>query len=69
MPSSVEVLPQGCFWCCSSLRTVTFRTDSRQRLIEARALRCCSSLESVSIPASVEIIGQQPVTFVSRPLW
>jgi hypothetical protein len=68
IPSSVEVLREGCFLSCRRLRTVTFGAESKLRVIEAYAFRNIGSREWVSVPASVEFIGREAGCYVSRPL-
>jgi hypothetical protein len=43
---------------CSSLRTITFQSDSRLERIESGVFHGCNGLESISIPRSVTVLGQ-----------
>jgi hypothetical protein len=54
--SSVEFLPQKCFWSCVSLQQVSFGTSSKLNRIESEALASCTSLSLMIIPNSVEIL-------------
>jgi hypothetical protein len=56
IPASVEVLGRGCFRDCQELTIVAFETDSRLRRIDNHAFASCSSLTSISLPASLETI-------------
>jgi hypothetical protein len=56
IPSSVEVLHEGCFQSCDGLRKVTFGRESKLRLIERMAFQGCQSLSLIGVPASVEIL-------------
>jgi hypothetical protein len=45
-----------CFQSCTSLENVIFESDSKVHELQKSAFLCCSSLKSICIPASVEII-------------
>jgi hypothetical protein len=53
--SDVEILGEGCFYECKSLRKVTFETGSSLKRIEKEAFSR-SGITSIRIPASVEIL-------------
>jgi hypothetical protein len=52
----IESLGHGCFSLCSWLSSLSFESGSKLRRIEARAFSDCSELQSICIPASVEIL-------------
>jgi hypothetical protein len=59
IPSNVEILRTYSFAFVRSLRTVKFSPGSKLRSIEASAFENCVSLRSLSIPASVTMIGRR----------
>jgi hypothetical protein len=54
---SIEILSSLCFSFSHSLCSFPFEFGSKLSQIEANAFSDCSSLESVSLPASVEFLG------------
>ena len=66
IPASVETIGAAAFYGCTALTTVTFEKGSQLKTIEGRsdvvyyeylgAFSDCTSLTSIEIPASVEII-------------
>ena len=66
IPIGVETIETSAFQACSSLRTVTFEEGSQLKTIGGGyngltylgAFSDCTSLTSIEIPASVEIIGE-----------
>ena len=60
--SSVEILCEGCFYGCKSLKSVTFEDGSCLKRIEKHAFSG-SVIESIEIPKGVEIDG----SMLSRP--
>jgi hypothetical protein len=54
IPSSVEVLCNGCFRQCSSLSTLRFESDSRLARIESQAFSGCVRLQSLRIPQLIQ---------------
>jgi hypothetical protein len=57
VPSSVEVIGEGCFLKCELLTSVTFEADSKLVRFEKSAF-CDTGLMSIHIPSSVEVIGE-----------
>ena len=58
IPKTVEYLNYGCFYTCSSLRTILFEENIRLIKVDRRAFSRCGSLESLDFPPSVtEIIS------------
>ena len=57
IPSTVRVIRSEAF-LASSLATIEFAPGSSLRTIEERAFASCGSLQSITIPASVETIGE-----------
>lgn len=55
-PLSIEVIPQGTFRCCISLKQFTINPNIHT--IEWEAFRGCTSLETISFPPSVKEIGR-----------
>jgi hypothetical protein len=55
----IEILCQKCFYIFTTLETVEFESNSQMRRIEENAFWNCSSLKSICIPASVEIICER----------
>ena len=64
IPASVETIGQAAFKNCSKLASVTFEEGSQLKTIDGDfgdgtgAFSDCTSLTSIEIPASVEIIGK-----------
>jgi hypothetical protein len=56
VPSKVDVLGPSCFEECDEVEGIHFENGSQLRRISRCALTNCSSLRSISIPASVEMI-------------
>ena len=68
IPASVEIIEQGAFASCRSLLSVTIEQGSHLKEIRGANSRSgkdlgaffnCEALQSIKIPASVEIIGQR----------
>jgi hypothetical protein len=59
IPSSVETIPERCFYHCETLSNVTFEPDCRVSVLDEAAFSGCSSLRSIFIPASVETICKE----------
>jgi hypothetical protein len=57
VPSSLEVIDEGCFAKCKSHAVVRFELDSKLARIDERAFQDCSSLRSFFVPGRVECIG------------
>jgi hypothetical protein len=57
IPSSVEGLCNYCFEGAAQLTTVAFESGSKLSRIESHAFSGCSSLSSICIPSSVEVLG------------
>jgi hypothetical protein len=57
IPSCVEMLGKSCFSGCESLSTVTFESGSQLSSIAQSAFSFCSSLSSIFVPSSVEMLG------------
>jgi hypothetical protein len=55
----IERLCVGSFSKCRQLRELEFESPSRVRTIECQAFERCSMLESICLPASVEIISER----------
>jgi hypothetical protein len=55
----VERICVGSFSKCKQLRKLEFESPSNVRSIESRAFERCWLLESILIPASVEIVGER----------
>jgi hypothetical protein len=55
LPASLTVLPDA-LSRMPFLKSLTFEPGSTLREIEGEALECCSSLESICVPASVEVL-------------
>jgi hypothetical protein len=53
IPASVEILAERCFSGCKSLSAVTIESESQLVPIDGQAFSACSSLKSISNPASV----------------
>lgn len=64
IPASVETIGEFCFAYCYALESVTFEKDSKFEkgskltTIGGNAFDCCEALKSITIPASVETIGE-----------
>jgi hypothetical protein len=58
IPKNVEILGSKCFYCCKSLSSITFESNSRLTRIESEAFYG-SSLQSILIPKNVEILGSK----------
>jgi hypothetical protein len=56
IPVSVEQISRESFSECVSLQTITFEPNSQLVQIDERAFCGCSSLKSLCIPASVQMI-------------
>jgi hypothetical protein len=54
---SIETLSRYCFSGSKQLSILIFESSSTLRQIDESAFRDCSSIESICIPSSVEIIG------------
>lgn len=69
IPSSVRVIRAKCFQMCHALSGLAFESGSTLRHIEELAFWECSSLLSICIPSSAEIIGRNVSSLVwrSRP--
>jgi hypothetical protein len=52
----IESLGPGCFSSCTSLCSLTFASQSKLTRIGEDALRECSKLRSICLPASVEVL-------------
>jgi hypothetical protein len=52
----IEILGPGCFRTCAWIQSFAFESGSKLRRIEARAFADCEQLESICIPATVEIL-------------
>ena len=57
LPESLETIDVGAFRCCENLKEVDFSTAQSVTVIDELAFLGCSSLASVTIPASVTSIG------------
>jgi hypothetical protein len=57
IPASVERFCRRCFCRCVSIITLTFETNSRLTQMDDEAFSGCSSLKSICIPASVQMIS------------
>ena len=55
IPASVETIGRNAFFCCYSLKTVTFEKGTQLKTVDGFA--GCTSLTTIEIPASVETIG------------
>jgi hypothetical protein len=55
----IEVLSEGSFRSCQSLRRLKFESESNLRSIGARAFEKCNSLRFVSLPSSTEVLGHR----------
>jgi hypothetical protein len=58
LPSSIEVLDEGCFSNCRSLSSVTFESGSRLSRIEKKAFSQTGLIEII-LPSSVEVLGEK----------
>jgi hypothetical protein len=56
LPASVETLGRECFANCFSLSEFAFESGSRLNEIKEYAFGGCSSLKSLSLPASLQKI-------------
>jgi hypothetical protein len=56
IPKNVEILESASIFCCESLSSITFESNSRLTRIESEAFSY-SSLQSILIPRNVEILG------------
>jgi hypothetical protein len=54
LPSSVEILGEGCFAAQSALSSLTFEAGSKLLRIEQHGFDSCSSLSSICLPSCVE---------------
>lgn len=64
IPGSVECLEHGVFYACRSLTTVNI--GKGVRVIEEQAFQDCTSLESISLPDSIERV-EGYLTFKDTP--
>jgi hypothetical protein len=57
MPSSIETIPEFCFFECEELSELTFEPGGKVAVFAESAFCACSSLQSICIPCSVEAIS------------
>jgi hypothetical protein len=58
IPSSIQAIPEACFFSCRRLSSVTFEAGYRLSVLGEQAFLCCESLLSICVPATVhEIAG------------
>ena len=57
IPSSVEILDQGCLRYCYSLSTIDFAPNSSLRAISNNAFESCISLDTIVLPDNVTRVG------------
>ena len=57
MPNSVVEMGEGAFAMCAQLQSVTFESGSKLESIAPMTFSYCTSLKSITIPASVKTIG------------
>jgi hypothetical protein len=55
----IEVLSEGSFRSCESLRRLKFESESNLRSIEARTFEKCNSLRFVFLPSSTQVLGHR----------
>jgi hypothetical protein len=57
IPSSVEIVCEGCFCFCETLSSVMFEIGCKISVIEEGAFGYCDSITSICIPATVKTLG------------
>ena len=63
IPSSVKVIKERAFEYCSKLRQVTFKNNSRLKVLENNTFDGCIALEKINLPSSLEEIGTSTFSF------
>ena len=57
IPKSVEVISTGFCLGCKSLKEVIFEEGSSPLFLDQEAFRFCTNLESISLPGSIQAVG------------
>lgn len=57
IPPNVKVISRSCFSECDALKKVSFHEDSRLEEIDSYAFMGCISLDGISLPTSISVIG------------
>jgi hypothetical protein len=65
--TNIEILGSSCFWCCESLSSITFESNSHLIRIQSEAFSF-SSLQSIMIPRNVEILGSKCFSYYKSPV-
>lgn len=56
--SDIDIIADGAFSACSTLETVSFASDSKIRSIPNGLFADCRSLQSITLPQTIETIGE-----------